>query len=164
MLNSSCATLAAGSDEPASDQSCSPCRSRDCGSLRVVGRQSARRAEGHATGDRACLPSHRASAGNWCASPECPACGCAACSSESSSLPSVLPRSVQSCGRRDSRALAHEPRHQPARVTAAAPNPPLDRTAGMSCRVQIEPLRIARVRSAPVFGVVRNKRYEQAMA
>lgn len=44
MVTSSCGTLAVGSDQPASDQGHPPGRWGDCEGLRVVGRQSARRA------------------------------------------------------------------------------------------------------------------------
>lgn len=128
MVTSSCGTLAVGSDQPASDQGHSPSRSGDREGLRVVGRQPARRAGGRATGDRARVSSHRASAGSWGTSEECTACRREARSSESSSLPSVLPGPVRSGRCRDPGVLAHQPWRQPARVIAAAPNPPLEPT------------------------------------
>jgi hypothetical protein len=133
MVNSSCGTSAAGSDKPASDQGYSSRSAGDRTSLRVVANQPACVARCSAAGDRSRVPSHRAPAGYRRASGECPAGGRATGSSGSSSLPFVLPPPVRRCSCRGPCVLAHQSRHQPARVSVAAPNQPLEPTAGRSC-------------------------------
>jgi hypothetical protein len=150
MVNSSCGTLAVGSDKPASDQSHSPRRAGHHESLRVVGRQSSRRTGCPAARDRAAVPSHRASTRDRRARAERKAPWRASRSSRPGSLLSLLPRPVRSRRGRDSRALAYQPRVRPARVSVAAPNPALEPT-GLRGAAHRERLRAGG--SAPISAV-----------